>query len=168
MTTIERACVALILLSSLAVAGSIGILNYGHAKYDDGFADAIAAGKEQLDFATELARRTEDELRVQLRAQDDMASNKEKEHAESLAAAQRRMLTGVDSLRCPARTVSVATATEHRPAASGPEVDLGRPGLMPTASADLLGVAGDIAGLVRRYERLEQRFDACRALTIRQ
>jgi hypothetical protein len=35
---------------------------------------------------------------------------------------------------------------------------------VPEAAADLLGIAADVAGLVRRYDRLIQRFEACRAV----
>jgi hypothetical protein len=35
---------------------------------------------------------------------------------------------------------------------------------VPEAAADVLGIAAGVAGLVRRYERLEQRFDECRAV----
>jgi hypothetical protein len=35
---------------------------------------------------------------------------------------------------------------------------------VPEAAADLLGIAADVAGLVRRYKCVVERFDACRAL----
>lgn len=164
MTTVERTLAALIVLAGLVVLGWLGVMNYGSARYAAGFADAVAAGQEKYNFEVKLARTTEDDLRGQLRAKDDIASIKEKKHAQDLASAQRRILLGVDSLRCPSRAVSIDTAGEYRPATGGPSPDAGGQGLVPAASADLLGLAGDIAGLVRRYERLEERFDACQAL----
>ena len=168
MTTIERSLAALIVLAGLVVLGWLGVMHYGGTRYNAGFADAVNVGKERLAFETELARRTEDALRVELRAKDDMAFTKEKKYVDSLAAAQRRMLIGVDSLRCPTGPVSAADASEHRPDPIGSEIDPRGSGLVPEASADLLGIASNVAGLVRRYERLEERFEACRTLNAAQ
>jgi len=35
---------------------------------------------------------------------------------------------------------------------------------VPEVAADILVLAADAAGLVRKYERLTERYDACRAL----
>jgi hypothetical protein len=35
---------------------------------------------------------------------------------------------------------------------------------VPEVAADLLGIAADAAGLVRRYAEVVERFDACRAV----
>jgi len=35
---------------------------------------------------------------------------------------------------------------------------------VPEAAAEILGDAADVGRLVRRYERIVERFDACRAM----
>lgn len=51
-----------------------------------------------------------------------------------------------------------------RPAAGGPGADVEGPAIVPDAAADLLGDTAAIAGLVRRYDRVVERFEACRAV----
>jgi len=134
--------------------------------YQLGYDAAVAAGDAALEQATAAARQTESDLRSQLRARDADAFDKEKDHAETLEAAQRRVRAGVDSLRCPAAgSVPAATPADDRPAAGGPALDGPGPKLVPEVAAEILGDGAAIAGLVRRYERLEQRFDECEALT---
>jgi hypothetical protein len=148
----------------------VGLLGAGALMYKDhvyyqGYDAAVAAGEAELARVTQAARQTELDLRGQLRARDADAFLKEQDHAESLQAAQRRVRAGTDRLRCPAGPVPDAAAPGDRPAAAGPALDGGGPDLVPEAAADVLGHGAAIAGLVRRYERLEQRFDACEALT---
>jgi len=164
VTRAERILGVVFVLTCLVVLGLLWLQHYGAVRYTAGYAAAVAEGQASRDALAEIYRQTEEDLRTQLYAKDDIAIRKDKEHAESLAAAQRRMLTGDDRLRCPASLLPVTTATDDRPAATGPAPQPEGPGLVPTASVDLLGIAADIAGLVRRYERLEERFDECRIL----
>lgn len=164
MTRVERIVGAVGLLACLMVIGLFWLQHYGAVQFTAGYAAAAAEGHASRDALAKIYRQTEEDLRAQLYTKDDIAIRKEKEHAESLAAAQRRMLAGDDRLRCPASPLPATTATGDRPATTGSTPQPEGPRLVPTASADLLGIAADIAGLVRRYERLEERFDACRIL----
>lgn len=132
--------------------------------YQAGVAAAVAAGKEQYDRDVAAARKTESDLRANLAARDAAAFKKEKDHAASLEAAQRRVRAGIDSLRCPAGPVPAGAAAGDRPATGGPEADGAGPAIVPEVAAEILGDGAAVAGLVRRFERLEQRFDACRAV----
>lgn len=164
MTRAERILGVVLVLACLVVLGLFWLQHYGAVQYTAGYAAAAAEGQASRDALAEIYRQTEDDLRAKLYTKDDIAIRKDKEHAQSLAAAQRRMLTGDDRMRCPASPLQASTSTGDRPAATGPAPQPEGPELVPTASADLLGVAADIAGLVRRYERLEERFEACRIL----
>ena len=164
MTSLERTLGALLVLAGLLVVGWLGVLYYGAARYDAGYAAAVDEGIKARDAQAAIYRQSESDLRAQLRARDDAAFLKEKEHAASLETAQRRMRAGVDSLRCPAGPVPAPATPGAGPAAGGPAPDVDGPSLVPEAAADVLGVAADVAGLVRRYERLEERFDQCHAL----
>lgn len=164
MTKIEQLLVGAIVLIGLALFGWLNLLDYGVERYDEGFEAAIKIGKERRDADAEINRQTETDLRTQLGIKDTVALKKEKDYALSLAAAQRRHLTGTDRLRCPARPVSVAAATGDRSVASGPAADDGGPELVPEAAADLVGVASDVERLVRQYDRVVERFEACRAV----
>jgi hypothetical protein len=164
MMRIKAMLSGLILLVGMLVLGALGIAHYGSVKYEAGYAAAVADGEARRQADAEIARQTETDLRNRLRAQDIAAHRKEQEHASTLQAAQRRVIAGADRLRCPARPVPASPAPEHRPAAGGTEADEAGPDLVPQAAADVLGYGSAIAGLVRRYERLEQRFEECRAL----
>lgn len=167
MSALERLLASVLLAVVLAVAGWFGIHHYGAVQYDAGYAAALAAGKAQHDHDVIEARRTETDLRDQLAQRDAAANRKEQEYETNLDAAQRRVRAGTDRLRCPASTVQPAAAAGDRPAASGPEPGAEGPGIVPEVAADLLGVAADVAGLVRRYGRLEQRFEDCRTVNAR-
>lgn len=164
MTSIERTFAALIVLVALLVVGWIGVLRYGAEQYDIGYAAAVELGKKARDDQAEIYRKTEDALRAKLADKDATAFTKEKEHAASIEAAQRRMRTGADSLRCPTRPVPASATPADGPAAGGTAPDERGPEFVPEAAADVLGIAGHIAGLVRRYARLEERFDECQAM----
>ena len=177
MSAIERLLIGTFTAIVLLAAGILGVRVYGAHRYATGhaagyatghaagYATAIAAGKAQHDRDAAVALKTETDLRAQLAARDVTAHEKEIEHAQALADAQRRVRTGVDRLRCPAASpVQPAAAPGDRPAAAGPAVDGGGPELVPEAAADVLGYGAAIAGLVRRYERVVERFEACRAV----
>jgi hypothetical protein len=165
MTAVQRLLAAVILVLVLALGLIFWAHHYGDEQNAAGYAAAVAAGKEQHDRDAAAARKTESDLRAQLRARDADAQRKEEEYATNLENAQRRVRSGADSLRCPAvRTVPATTAPDDRPAAAGPADDGRGPAIVPEVASDLLGVAAGIAGIVRKFDRLEQRFEACRAL----
>jgi hypothetical protein len=167
MTSIEKLLVGAIVLIGLALLAWLNLLDYGVERYDEGFEAAIKIGKQRRDADAEINRQTEVDLRKQLGIKDTAALKKEKDYAQSLAAAQRRHLIGTDSLRCPARPVPVTATTSDRPAASGPAADGNGPEIVPEAAADLVGIASDVERLVRQYDRVVDRFEACRAVNAR-
>ena len=172
MTAPERLIVGIALAILLAVGGWLAISHYGNERYDAGhdagYAAAVDLGKKQRDRDAYLNQQTEDELRAMLAAKDADAHRKEQEYASNLEAAQRRVRAGTDRLRCPAADpVQPGAAAEDRPAAGAPATDGGGPDLVPEAAADLLGIAADVAGLVRRYDQVVERFEACRTVNAR-
>lgn len=164
MTTIQRWLFCLVGCAVLIAGGWFAVLHYGTGRYQAGYSAAVAAGKAQHDRDAAAAHQTESDLRAELRAKDAEALRKEQDYAASLEAAQRRVLTGADRLRCPTSPVPAPPAPVDRPAASGPAIDPGGPDLVPQAAADVLGYGAAIASLVSRYERIEQRFEDCRAV----
>ena len=167
MTKIEQLLMGAIVLIGLALFGWLYLLDYGVKRYEDGFDAAIKIGKQRRDADAEINRQTEIDLRTQLGIKDTAALKKEKEHALSLAAAQRRVLTGTDSLRCPARPVPATSTAVDRSVAGGPASDAEGPELVPEAAADLVGIASDVERVVRQYDRIVERFEACRAVNAR-
>jgi hypothetical protein len=164
MSALEKLVAGVLAAVVLAVAGALYVHHLGAEQYDAGYAAAVADGKATRDSEAAAALAIESGLRTKLAAQDLTAFQKEQAYASSLEAAQRRVRAGVDSLRCPAGPVPGAAAAGDRPAAGGSEPEAGGPRLVPEVAADLLGIASDVAGLVRRYERVVERFEACRAV----
>jgi hypothetical protein len=165
MTALERLGAAAILVLILLLGGAWWIQHYGDEQHDAGYAAAVAAGKEQHDRDAAAALKTESDLRAQLRARDADALRKEEEYASNLENAQRRVRTGVDSLRCPATSaVPAGTAPGDRPAAAGSVADGEGPAMVPEVSADILSLVADHQRLVQRYARVVERFEACQAL----
>jgi hypothetical protein len=139
--------------------------SYGAEKYDAGYAAAVAAGQAQHDSEAVAAQAIESGLRAKLLDRDTEALRKDQEHAQALADAQRRMRNGTDSLRCPAASpVHEAATPSSGPAAADAGIDGTGPAIVPETAADLLGIAGDVASLVSRYQQVVDRFDACRAV----
>ncbi|MBQ5963135.1 DUF2514 family protein [Massilia sp. ZL223] len=165
MMRAESILAGLVVSAGLLVLGALGVIHYGGQKYEAGYNAAVADGEQSRKDAERIARETENDLRNRLRAQDIAAHRKEQEHATRLEAAQRRVRAGVDRLRCPAGPVSVAAASGDRPVAGGPASDGQGAELVPEVAADLLGLAADVGGLVRRYDRLVERFEECRAVS---
>lgn len=164
MSALERLSAGVLLAIALVVAVSFGVRHYGAERQQAGWDAAVAAGRAQLERDAAAARKTESDLRAQLRDKDAAAFTKEKEYATNLEAAQRRVRAGVDSLRCPSGPVPAAAPAGDRPAAAGPAPDGEGPSIVPEAAADILAVAADVGGLLRRYERVVERFEACRAV----
>lgn len=165
MSALERVAAAAVLVLILLLGGAWLIHHYGAEQYDAGYTAAVDAGKEKHDRDAAAALKTESDLRAQLRAKDADALRKEQEYDANLENAQRRVRTGADSLRCPAaRPVPGPTAPDDRPAAGGPDPEADRPRIVPEVASDLLGVAADLARVVRQYDRITERFEECRAM----
>lgn len=167
MTAIERILAALIVLAGLLVVGWLGVMHYGGTRYDAGYSAAVEEGNKARDAAAEINRSTEADLRAQLHARDSAAHRKEHEHAQDLAAAQRRVRAGNDRLRCPTGPVSDGAAPGDRSAAGAPGTDGQRPGLVPEVAVEILADGADIARIVRQYDQVVERFEACRAVNAR-
>lgn len=165
MNPLDRLLIGCILAAALLVGGVLGLRHYGAERFEAGRAAAIAAGEKLRQAEADRNLHTETELRTELAARDATAQRKEQEYASNLEAAQRRVLTGSDRLRCPAASpIQPTAAPGDRPAASAPETDGAGPDLVPEAAADLLGYGAAVAGLVRRYDEVVERYDACRAV----
>ncbi|KQZ34307.1 hypothetical protein [Massilia sp. Root1485] len=168
MTRLQILLLGALVSIALAVGAWVGVDEYGDNRYRDGYDAAVTAGIKQRDLDAEENRKAESDLRVQLATRDADAYRKEQEYASNLADAQRRVRAGTDRLRCPAAsTVQPGTQTAGRPAAGGSAPDGGGPDLVPEVAAEILGDGAAVAGLVSRYERLEQRFEACRTVNAR-
>jgi hypothetical protein len=167
MTALERLLVAVAVSVMVAAGAWLERHHYGAEQYDAGYAAAVDVGNKQRDRAAYLNQQTEDELRAMLAAKDADAHRKEQEYASNLEAAQRRVRAGTDRLRCPTGPVPATAAPADRPSAGGPATDGGGADLVPEAAADVLGNGATAAGLVRKYARLIQRFEACRAVNAR-
>ncbi|XYJ11823.1 hypothetical protein ACSUZJ_07480 [Telluria sp. B2] len=168
MSVLDRQLGAVILALVLLLAAGFWFCHYGAEQYQQGYDAAVRDGKEQRERAAEASRKIETHLRAQLRAQDADALEREEEYEANLAAAQRRVRAGVDRLRCPVGPVPASAVPGDRPAAGGLEADGPGPAIVPEVAGEILGDGAAIAGLVRRYARLEQRFDECEALRARQ
>ncbi len=168
MTALQRLLAAVILLLILVLGLILWAHHYGAERYDAGYAAAVDLGKKQRDRDAYLNQQTEDELRTLLAAKDADAYRKEQEYASNLADAQRRVRAGTDRLRCPAAgAVQPPAAATDRPIAADTPADGQGPDVVPEAAANLLGIAADVAGLVRRYDQVVERFEACRAVNAR-
>jgi hypothetical protein len=164
VSALERLLLSAVLAVLLAVGVWRGIAYYGGTQYDAGYDAAVTAGAKLRDHEAEENRKTESDLRAQLAERDADAHRKERKYAENLADAQRRVRAGTDRLRCPTGPVPASAAAEDRPAAAGAPVDGQGPDVVPEAAANLLGISADVAGLVRRYDQVVERFEACRTV----
>lgn len=129
-----------------------------------GYDAAVAAGEAQRAADAAVALANERALRTRLAERDAAAIQKESEYAQNLTAAHARIRSGADSLRIAVNTIRATAAPADRPVAGGPPVDEPGAAIVPTVAADILGLAADSARIVRKYDRLVERFDACRAL----
>lgn len=160
----NRLLIGVLVAAALSGGAWIGLRHYGATQYQHGYDAAVTAGQAQLAHEAAENLKIETDLRAQLAERDDEAHQKEIEHAQALADAQRRVRAGTDRLRCPASPVQPAATPADRPAAASASTDGQGPDLVPETAADLLGIAADVAGLVRRYERVIERFEECRAV----
>ena len=162
--TLDRFLTGLVIAAALAVAGWFGLHHYGAERYQAGYNAAVEAGKAQHDRDDKKYRKLESDQRAKDAARDAEANRKEQEYATNLEAAQRRVRAGTDRLRCPASPVQPTTAATTGSTAGTPTTDGAGPDVVPEVAADLLGIAADAAGLVRRYAEVVERFDECRAV----
>jgi hypothetical protein len=168
VSRVERLLIGAVMAVLLAVGARLGLHHYGAERYQAGYDAAVAVGKDARDAAATTHLTIESGLRAELLDRDTAALRKEQEHAQALADAQRSVRAGDDRLRCPAAgPIQPAAAAADRPAAAGAPVDGQGPDVVPEAAADLLGIAADVAGLVRRYDQVVERFEACRAVNAR-
>ena|GEM_PF-2418114 len=131
----------------------------------EGYSAAVADGKKRYDEDAAKALSKERKLRDEQAAKDDAARKDKERYDEALADAQRRMRAGTDRLRCPAASPVHAAATAPAgPAAGGPAPDEPGTPVVPEVAADILGLAADSDSIVRKFDRLTERYDACRAL----
>jgi len=162
---LERLLCAVLAAVLLLIGAWFGLRHYGAEQRQAGWDAAVAAGKEARDAETLANLAIESGLRARLLEQDTTALRKEQEHATNLEAAQRRVRAGIDGLRCPAGSVPAASTAGDRPAAAGPVPDGDGAQLVPEAAAALLGDGAAIAGIVRKFDRLQQRFEECRTVS---
>jgi hypothetical protein len=164
MSRLEQLLFGALVLVGLLLAGWLGVRHYGAEQHQAGHAAAVAEGEVQRARAAKANRQIESDLRAQLHAKDADALKKEQNYAASLETAQRRLRAGTDRLRCPVGTVPDAAEADNRSAAAGPRADGEGSAIVPEAAAEILSDASDVAGLVRRYDRVVERFEACRAV----
>jgi hypothetical protein len=168
VTRLQALLLGVLVAIALAVGAWVSVMDYGDVRYQAGYDAALDAGIKQRDLDAAENRKTESDLRAQLAQRDADAHRKEQEYASNLEAAQRRVRAGTDRLRCPAASpVQSAAASGDRPAAANAPADGSGPDLVPEAAADVLGLAADVAGLVRRYDQVVERFEACREVNAR-
>jgi hypothetical protein len=168
VNSLERLLIGVVLAVLLAAGARVSLRHYGEERYQAGYDAAVAAGKEARDSAEVANLAIESGLRAQLLDRDTAALRKEQDYASNLADAQRRVRAGDDRLRCPAASpVQAAAAAADRPAAAGPGVDGEGTEIVPDAAAEVLGDGATAAGIVRKFDRLKQRFEACRAVNAR-
>lgn len=168
MNRLQVLLLGVLVAIALAVGAWVGVDEYGNNRYEAGYDAAVAAGIKQRDLDAEENRKTESDLRAQLAEREVDAHRKDQEYAHILEAAQRRVLTGTDRLRCPAAsTVHLAAAPGDGPVAGASAADGGGSDLMPEAAADVLGHGAAIAGLVSRYAEVVELYDTCRAVNAR-
>ena len=164
MTALHRLLCAVLAVILLVIGSWLGVRHYSAARYQAGWDAAVGLGKEQRDAETLANLAIESGLRTRLLEQDTTALRKEQEHATNLEAAQRRVRAGVDSLRCPAGPVPAGDQAGDRPAAAGPASHGEGAELVPDAAAALLGDGATVAGIVRKFDRLQRRFEECRVV----
>lgn len=157
--------ISALLSAGLLAGGTAWHLHKVSEARKEGYAAAVTAGEVQRLADADKALQTERNLRNQLSIKDDAARAEKEKHDEDLADAQRRMRAGTDRLRCPAAsTVHAVTTAPAGPTAGGPAPDEPGAAVVPEVAADILGLAADTAELVRKYDRVVDRYDACRAL----
>ncbi|WP_338761968.1 hypothetical protein [Massilia sp. METH4] len=165
MIALERLAIKAGACALVAVAACAWHAHKVSAARQAGYDAAVMAGEKQRAADAAVALANERALRARLAAADAAAQSKEQTYAENLAAAQRRVRAGTDVLRCPAAApVPPAAAAPDGSAAGGPAPDWSGAAVVPEVAGDILRLAADTGRVVRNYQRVVERLDACIAL----
>jgi hypothetical protein len=165
VTALHRFALQVVLLVGAIAAGWLWHLSEVSTARKAGYSAAVAAGEKQRAIDADIALGRERNLRAKLAAADAAATTKETEHAETLAAAQRRVRAGTDVLRCPtANPIQHTAALADGPTTGGSSPDGPGTAVMPEVAGDILRLAADTGRVVRNYQRVVERLDACIAL----
>jgi hypothetical protein len=149
----------------LILSGVWAFSHYVGVVEQRGYDRAVRDGEIALQLEKDRALVTERKLRKQLSDEQRLAREKETRHAEELKVAQDRVRAGTDRLLCPkSRKIPGPSPGADRPAAGGPATDGGGEAIMPDVAAEILGDGAAIAGIVRKFQRLEGYFAVCRAV----
>lgn len=128
-----------------------------------GYDRAVQDGDQVRKVQAEQALNAERDLRAMLEVEQKQRFKESQEHAKNIADLQAAARAGTERLRCPAtRPIPAPAAPADRPIAAGPGPADG-PELVPEASADVFGIAGGIAEVVRQRNALIVHFNAARA-----
>lgn len=149
----------------LILAGVWGVNHYVGVVEQWGYDRAVKDGEVALQNEKDTALARERTLRKQLAAEQRAAAEKETRHEEELKVAQDRVRAGTDRLRCPTSREAPGPGPDTgRPAAGGPAADGEGETIVPDVAAEILGDGAAIAGLVRKFDRIERYFNVCRAV----
>jgi len=128
-----------------------------------GYDRAVRDGEQAREVQAQQALNAERDLRALLEVEQKQRFKESQEHAKNIADLQASARAGAERLRCPAaRPVPVPATPADRSIAAGPGPADGTE-LVPEASADVFGIAGGIAEVVRQRNALIVRFNAARA-----
>lgn len=149
----------------LVCLATLGWNHYISKVEQRGYDRAVAEGKIALQQEKDLALAVERDLRKQLANEQRLNFEKETRHAQELADAQRRVRAGTDRLLCPTVRKVPGTSTDPGgPAAGGPAPDEEGDRIVPEVAAEILGDGATIAGIVRKFQRLEKYYAVCKAV----
>jgi hypothetical protein len=165
MTALEILLAKVLAGVAIIMACTWGFNHYIATVEQRGYDRAVSDGKIALQIEKDRALGVERQLRVQLSKEQRLAAEKEIRHAEELAAAQARLRSGADRLLCPKRReIPGPSPDADRSIAGGTTPDAQGEAIVPDVAAEILGDAATIAGLVRKFGRLEGYFAVCRAV----
>jgi hypothetical protein len=165
VSALETLMVKVLAAVLLVAAGIWGFNHYIDSVEQRGYDRAVNDGKVALQQEKDRALDAERKLRKQLSDEQRLAREKETRHAEELKAAQDRVRAGTDRLLCPKlRKIPGSSPDTDRPAAGGPAADATGEAIVPEVAAEILADAAAIAGIVRKFDRLEGYFAVCRAV----
>lgn len=134
------------------------------AGYKDGYHVAVEKGRIQHEADAAQALRDERSNRERFARLDDAARQERESHAQALSDAQSRLRAGDERLRIAIHTIRTISPAADRPVAGGPAADDERADIVPEVAAAIVGIAADSAEVVRKYDRLYERFEACRSI----
>lgn len=122
-----------------------------------------ADADKRLADATKAALDRERKLQTDLAAADDLRHKESQDHEKAIADLRARARAGDERLRVAVNAGSLQQCAAGSSAApTGGPSDGQRADLMPGTVDDLFGIAGRVAGLVRRYDALVERYNRAR------